>query len=98
MALKKTTMTAQGIEVVDAYHRVESASVLRVGKRIPSEVETYGTHTLVAKLCSFKDKDANVNFSEKMFTTKFDVNGVGAIEQAYNFIKSTSEFAGAEDC
>lgn len=83
MALKKTVTTPHGIDVVDAYHRVEG---LALGKRELSFcVRSYKTPDFPA-------------FAAVGHSAPYDINGANPLAQAYAYLKSLPEFAGAVDC
>lgn len=84
MALKKTVTTIHGINVQDAYHRVESVSL--------QSKEAIGFHVR-----SYVNADST-SFESKMFACKYDLNGANPIKQAYDHVKTLPEFSGAIDC
>lgn len=84
MAIKKTVTTVFGIEVSDAYHRVESLSLQK--SKISYCVRSY------------KDISGLPFFAEKYITSDYDIAGVNPVAQAYAHIKTLSEFADAVDC
>jgi hypothetical protein len=84
MALSKTTTTATGFEAVNAYHRVEAVSIK--GK------DSFSFHVR-------SYKEANMPFfTEQVITAPYDLEGVNPIKQAYLYVKTLPEFAGAIDC
>lgn len=85
MALKETVTTAHGIEVIDAYHRVEN-------------VELQGKTAISYRVRSYKNETGLPFFSEQLLTSGYDLDGENPIAQAYVHIKKLPEFAGAVDC
>lgn len=84
MAIKKTINTVHGIEVLDAYHRVESVS-LQGKDAISFHLRGYA--------------DPNKPFvAEQVFSAPFDLNGTNPIAQAYAHIKTLPDFEGSVDC
>lgn len=84
MALKKTVTTSHGIEVKDAYHRVEGvklASKNQIQFQLRSSVDGTLPHFLDAQL-----------------ECVYDMNGANPIAQAYAHIKSLPEYSDAQDC
>jgi len=84
MALKLTKTTESGLEVKDAYVRVEQIT-LRGKENISFQVKAY------------KNKDLP-SFEENFYGCAYDINGENPIKQAYLHLKSLPEFAGAVDC
>lgn len=84
MALKKTVVTPQGFEAKDAYHRV-------------SFVRLDGKTKIVFIVSSCKDASSDA-FEERSFESAYDMNGSNPIQQAYEHLKTTDNFADAEDC
>ncbi|NBW14829.1 MAG: hypothetical protein EBR82_43200 [Caulobacteraceae bacterium] len=85
MALKKTSQTAFGIEVADAYHRVE-------GVRLSSKT------SMSFQVRSYKDNSGLLHFADAAAGCAYDINGENPIKQAYVHLKTTPEFADAQDC
>lgn len=84
MALKKTVVTPQGFDAVDAYHRVEGVRLI-------------GTSAIAFQVRSSKDK-TSPHFSDVEFEAAYDLNGDNPLAQAYAHLKSVPEFSDAEDC
>jgi hypothetical protein len=84
MALRKTVTTVHGLEVKDAYHRVESI-LLQSKHQISFHVRSY-----VAPENSF--------FAEKVLFAPYALEGDNPIKQAYQFVTTLPEFVGAVDC
>lgn len=85
MAFKKTIITAYGIEVVDAYHRVEA-------------VRLEGKNSVAYHVRIYKDNNSLPFFEEKVFQSDYDINGDNPIAQAYTHLKTLPEYADAIDC
>jgi len=84
MAIKKQVETVHGFSVGDAYHRVENVTIL-AKEKMAFSVKVY------------KDVEKQA-FSEIGFNCAYDLNGSNPIAQAYNHLKTLSEFTGAMDC
>lgn len=84
MALSKYIQTKSGIEIPDAYFRVESVSILE-------------KTVLQFLLRAYKDK-SKPSVDEDLMTCKYEINGANPIEQAYIHVKSLADFADAKDC
>lgn len=84
MAIKKTITTPQGIEIENAYHKV--GNVTLAGKTI-----------LIFNVYSMKNENANA-FMEMDKSCAYDMQGDNPIRQAYKYLKTLPEFAGATDC
>jgi len=85
MALKMDTVSPQGFDAVDAYHRVNGVALISKNK-INFSVQ------------SFKNKDASVAFATEQHSCLYDLTGNNPIAQAYYHLKTLPEFAGAKDC
>ena len=84
MALKKSVTTVHGLDVADAYHRVEGLSFESKDKikfQVPASVDGIKPH-----------------FSDDAYSCAYDLNGDNPIKQAYGHLKTLSEFSGAVDC
>jgi hypothetical protein len=84
MALQKTTVTPQGFDATNAYHRVEGVS-LKAKDEISFRVRSY------------KDASEAVAFYDAGFFCAYDLAGENPIKQAYEHLKTHPEFAGAAD-
>ena len=84
MAIKKTTITQQGFNAVDAYHRVEGTQVSK--------------DTITFQVRSYKDNSGLPHFADASFNCAYDIAGSNPIAQAYVHLKTLPEFAGATDC
>lgn len=85
MALKKTVSTVFGIDVIDAYHRVEN-------------VEIQGKNAIAYRVRSYKDGSGLPFFEDRFITSEYDINGDNPISQAYSHVKKLPEFADAVYC
>jgi hypothetical protein len=84
MALKKTKQTSFGIDVADAYHRVEN-------------LRLEGKDKIAFGVRSYANQEKPF-FAEQVFSCDYLINGANPIAQAYNHLKTLEEFAGATDC
>lgn len=84
MAIKKDAATVYGINVKDAYHRVDNVNI--VGKTRMS----FHVYKYVDSSKPF--------FAEHTFEAEFDMLGENPIAQAYAHLKTLPEFADAVDC
>ena len=84
MALKKTVTTTSGLTAQDAYHRVEGV-ILEGKDTIKFMVRSYADTSLPA-------------FQESAFACEYDLSKSNPIAQAYEHVKTQSEFANAQDC
>ena len=85
MAIKKTVTTVHGIEVVDAYHRVEGVAIQK-----KTEIGYY--------VRSYKDASGLPFFAEQYIVSNYDIQGENPIAQAYAYVKTLPKFSGAVDC
>lgn len=85
MALLKTVQTAFGIEVKDAYHRVENVALVAKNK-------------ITFHLRSRADAGQQMIFYEISFECAYDITGENPIAQAYAHLKTLPEFSEAVDC
>lgn len=97
MALKKSITTEALVHVDDAYHRVE-------GVAHPSKLEMkFHVRSYVMK-DAFDDNGIQtkipheVFFNERVISCDFEINRASAWDQAYDYLKTLPEFAGALDC
>jgi hypothetical protein len=86
MAFAKTIISQHGLEVVNAYHRVEN--VIFVSKTEMSfNVRVY------------KDEAADLSaIADKGFKCAYDHTKTNPYVQAYEYLKTLPDFAGATDC
>jgi hypothetical protein len=85
MALKKTAQTPFGIEIANAYHRVE-------GLRIIDKDQ------ISFQIRSYKDNSGLPHFADAAAGCAYTLDGANPIAQAYEHLKTLPEFAGAIDC
>jgi hypothetical protein len=83
MALQKNIETVQGLNVSDAYIRVESISLSKSLMHINTK-----TYVSVEKPC----------LSTDVFSCEYSLEGDNPIKQAYEYLKTLPEFSGATDC
>ena len=84
MALQLTKTTKFGIEVKNAYIRVEQLSI-----NVKENMH------FVTK--SYNDKELP-SFEENFYNISYNINGENPIKQAYLHLKTLPEFADAVDC
>jgi len=84
MALKKSVKSIYGIAVDGAYHRVESVAI-------------QGKSKIYFSLKSYASVE-NQAFAEKSYSCDYALDGANPIAQAYEYLKTLPEFAGATDC
>ena len=84
MALNKTTTTLQGLEAVNAYHRVEGLCLV-TNQMISFRVRAYKDVSFPA-------------FADDGYSCAYDINGENPIKQAYLHLKTLPEFLNATDC
>lgn len=84
MALKKSVQTAFGVNVQDAYHRVEGVQLVaknQITFRVRSSVDGVFPH-----------------FDDVGYKCEYDIQGDNPIRQAYQHIKTLPDFSDAIDC
>jgi hypothetical protein len=93
MALQKTVTTIHDFSAINAYHRVESLSL--IGKdQIKFHLRSY-----VEKNKPLSDEQVNKPFfAEQVMLAAYAIEGQNPIKQAYEYLKTLPEFAGAVDC
>lgn len=84
MALKKTVVAPDGTTMVNAYHRI-------------SFIRLDGKTGVVFVVSSCRDSSSQP-FNELQRAAPYSLNGGNPLAQAYNHLKTTPEFDGAEDC
>jgi hypothetical protein len=84
MAIKKSVQTSFGVDVLDAYHRVEGVQLVSKDK-IKFQVR--------ASLDGVKP-----HFDDAAYECAYDIQGDNPIRQAYRHLKTLTEFANAIDC
>jgi hypothetical protein len=85
MALKKTTNTVQGFTADNAYFRVE-------------EVKLIGKDKIGFSVRGYKNDSGLPAFEDRSLLCDYDIDGKNPIAQAYEYVKTLTEFAGAVDC
>jgi hypothetical protein len=83
MALNKLARTSFGIELPNAYWRIENVSVTKT--EMTFKMRVYNTPDLPA-------------FGEEDHTAPYDIEGENPIKQAYLYLKSLPNFEQAKDC
>lgn len=83
MALKQTIQLPVGVEVADAYHRVECVLVSKT--TLEFRVRAYSSANHPA--CH-----------DVGYVCEYDLKGANPLAQAYLHLKALPEFAGAVDC
>jgi hypothetical protein len=84
MAFKKSLQTSFGIDIQDAYHRVEGVQLIS---------KTEMKFQVRASIDGVKP-----HFADSAFECEYDIAGDNPIKQAYNYLKTLPEFAGITDC
>lgn len=84
MALKNDVTTNAGVQVKNAYNRVENI-ILAKKDMIEFLVKSYVT-------------SENLSFYDQFYASSYDLNGENPIKQAYEYLKTLPEFADAKDC
>ena len=84
MALNKTTTSIYGHEIINAYHRVENINVIK-------------KQFISFNVNSYKDI-LFAPFNHENYSCAYDITGENPIKQAYEYLKTLSEFANATDC
>ena len=85
MALQKTVTTPQGFTAPNAYHRIEA---IRIAGKTAMQFNVY----------SHIDGQTVPFFAEYLFDCPYTVSGENPIKQAYEYLKTQTEFTGATDC
>ena len=85
MALQKTVTTPQGFTATNAYHRIEA---IRIAGKTAMQFNVY----------SHIDGQTLPFFAEYLFDCPYTVSVENPIKQAYEYLKTQPEFAGATDC
>lgn len=84
MAFKKSMQTPFGVEVQNAYHRVEGVRLIsktQIKFQLRASVDGVLPH-----------------FADSAYECEYDIAGGNPIKQAYLHLKTMPEFAGATDC
>lgn len=85
MALKQKIKTEWGIEVENAYSRIENVTLTAKDK-------------ITFLVRSYVSNDGVPFFTEKVSGCAYDINGENPIKQAYLHLKTLPEFTDAVDC
>jgi hypothetical protein len=84
MAFKKSLQTPFGIEVQNAYHRVEGVRLIsktQIKFQLRASVDGVLPH-----------------FADSAYECEYDLNGENPIKQAYRHLKTMPEFSDITDC
>lgn len=84
MALSKTIDTVHGFQALNAYHRIEAVSLVN-------------KEQLSFHLRSYTATDKPF-FVEQVMSAPYQLDGQNPIKQAYEHLKTLSEFSDATDC
>jgi hypothetical protein len=84
MALKQKISTVSGIEVDDAYHRVERVTLVNKA-------------SITFAVNAYKDSEIEAFITSKFYSCDYDLLGNNPIAQAYMYLKALPEFAEAKD-
>lgn len=84
MALQKTVVTRQGIEIPDAYFKI--VNTMLNGKTSMAFVVSFAKDSLLPAIDS------------TAYDCEYDIQGDNPIRQAYKYLKTLPEFEGAIDC
>ena len=85
MALKQKISTVSGIEVADAYHRVERVTFVDKAN-------------ITFAVNAYKDSEIKAYITSKFYSCDYNISGNNPIAQAYVHLKTLEEFANAVDC
>jgi hypothetical protein len=85
MAIKQNISTVSGIDVADAYHRVEQ--VILVNKS-----------NITFAVNAYKDSEIKAYLTSKFYSCQYDLEGSNPMAQAYAHLKTLEEFENAVDC
>jgi hypothetical protein len=85
MALQKTIQSNFGLRIPSAYHRVGRIQIVN-----KSEM------TFVVN--AFVDDKISIPVEAQAYSCAYDLTGGNALAQAYTYLKTLPEFAGATDC
>ena len=83
MALKKIAETNFGFNIPNAYHRVESIKLNKT--------------SIAFSVFVYTDTEKTA-FDIRNYSCAYDLEGDNPIKQAYEYLKTLPEFAGATDC
>lgn len=85
MALKQNISTVFGIEVDDAYHRVEQVALVNKS-------------TISFSVNVYKNSEIKVCITSKFYSCEYTLAGANPMAQAYTHLKTLPEFSSAVDC
>jgi hypothetical protein len=85
MALQKTVTTLHGFVSQDAYHKVDN-------------IKIFNKSSMTFDIKILKSKNETIAFDTWSFQCAYDLAGNNPIAQAYAYLKTLPEFAGATDC
>ena len=89
MALTKPVALPTGIGIPNAYVRIDELQIKRFGSR----------RTMTFLLYVYVDKNAKMLPADiQQFSIDFDMDGPNPFAQAYAYVKSLPDYAGAVDC
>jgi hypothetical protein len=84
MALKKSIETNFGLTVEDSYIRVEGMRILEKNK-LQFQVR-------------YSVDETHPHFQDVEYSCMYEIDGKNPFKQAYEYLKTKQEFAGALDC
>lgn len=84
MAIKKSITTIHGINLNDAYIRVEALRLVNKS-------------SIAFNVCIYADSEKPM-VDGRTVECAYDIDGANPLEQAYSYLKELHEFAGALDC
>lgn len=85
MALSIDRATPWGLDVQNAYCRVEKPTLV-------------DKDSISFNLRCYAQPAGVPHFSDEVFSCEYNLNGDNPIKQAYEYLKSLSEFSAATDC
>jgi hypothetical protein len=85
MALSINHTTDSGINIPSAYLRIDEIHLIKKDK-------------LFFHVSFYANKNEQIPFYKEMFKTSYDLSQSNPIAQAYDFLKTKSEFGQAVDC
>lgn len=84
MALKKSVETNFGLTVKDSYIRVEGIRIVEKNK-LQFQVR-------------YSVDEIHPHFQDVEYSCMYEIDGQNPFKQAYEYLKTLSEFSGAVDC
>lgn len=85
MALQKTVTTLHGFVSQDAYHKVDN-------------IKIFNKSSMTFDVKILKSKNETIAFNTLSFQCAYDLEGVNPLKQAYEYLMTLPEFAGATSC